>query len=345
MYSLGKCHRRAPAAHQQPAAAGDIAGSGGIERAGDGQVGQARQRADGPLGGGSLDACAVQPQIHGNGSGLGARAPPGHWKNLGPQRFSGKRYRDGAETRLDRQPHLDSFARRSIPEIGAQNVLGVEREIVPNRNSAGRIERQIVAHPLESGRDRSLTAGFAARFERLFHRLHRRIADCQPGDLARRRQIAVQQRRRKRKDVAVVVEPVARIVHRQQRAGVHIQLEDVADGVAVFRAVQPVDCRMPGIRVRRGFGIQRGFQPLAESGGGRDVGPRQARRRHLTALELSEHFLQQFGVIANTGGIQPLQTSRRLSGVGCCGRRHSIAGTGPRGRWLAPGARAHPPFR
>src|ERR1019366_2733631 len=109
-------------------------------------------------------------------------------------------------------------------------------------------------------------------------------------------------------DVAVVIERVAGIVHRQQGAGVHIQLEDVADGVAVFRAVQPVDCRMPGIRVRRGFGIQRGFQPLAETGGGRDVGPRQARRRHLTALELSEHFLQQLGVIADTGGIQPLQS-------------------------------------
>ena len=92
---------------------------------------------------------------------------------------------------------------------------------------------------------------------------------------------------------------------------------------------------MPGIRVRRGFGIQRGFQLLAESGGGRDVGPRQAWRRHLTALELSEHFLQQLGVIADMGGVQPLQTHAGcLELVVVAGDTVSLEQG-----WLAPGAR------
>src|ERR1017187_7530742 len=46
------------------------------------------------------------------------------------------------------------------------------------------------------------------------------------------------------------------------------------------------------------------LKPAAAATSGRG----RARRRHLTALELSEHFLQQLGVIADTGGIQPLQS-------------------------------------
>ena len=81
------------------------------------------------------------------------------------------------------------------------------------------------------------------------------IADRQAADLLRRRQIALEQRRRDLQHVGDVVEAVARIVGRQQRRDVDVgdvERQQVAHGVLVFGAVQPVERPVPP-----GFGCSR----------------------------------------------------------------------------------------
>ena len=66
----------------------------------------------------------------------------------------------------------------------------------------------------------------------------RRVADGAPADLGRRRHVARHQPGRHRQHVADVVEAVARIVGRQQRAPIDLQPQQVAHGVRVFRPVE-----------------------------------------------------------------------------------------------------------
>ena len=65
-------------------------------------------------------------------------------------------------------------------------------------------------------------------------------ADRQAADLARGRQILLEQRRRDAQHAGLVVEPVALVVGRQQVGDVHVQVQQVADGIAVLGAVQAV---------------------------------------------------------------------------------------------------------
>ena len=66
------------------------------------------------------------------------------------------------------------------------------------------------------------------------------VPDRQAADLLRRGDVSVQERRR---EVAHrhVVEPVAGLVGRQQGRGIDIQRQEVADGVLVFRPVEPTE--------------------------------------------------------------------------------------------------------
>ena len=69
----------------------------------------------------------------------------------------------------------------------------------------------------------------------------RRIADRQAADLRRRRHVGLHQRRRHAQHVGDVVEAVARIVAGEQRRGVDRQIEQIANGVGVFGAVEPME--------------------------------------------------------------------------------------------------------
>ena len=84
-----------------------------------------------------------------------------------------------------------------------------------------------------------------------------RAADRQAADLLRRRDVAVEQRRRQIAD-RHVVEAVAGLVGRQQRRDVDVEREQIADGVLVFGSGQPPDRGgAAGIRMRRGRAIER----------------------------------------------------------------------------------------
>ena len=77
------------------------------------------------------------------------------------------------------------------------------------------------------------------------------IAHRERADLARRADVLLHQRRVHAKDVSDVVESVRRVVRRQQRGWIHFEVEQIADGVGVLGAVQPMECRTARIRVGR----------------------------------------------------------------------------------------------
>src|SRR2546427_12730952 len=90
------------------------------------------------------------------------------------------------------------------------NVLAVEREVVPNRDSAPRTEREVLAHALilrEEVRD----------IVRLQIRKDIRISDGRAAHLPRRGHVAHQQHRRYGENVGTAVKTVAPIVDRKER--------------------------------------------------------------------------------------------------------------------------------
>ena len=83
------------------------------------------------------------------------------------------------------------------------------------------------------------------------------LPDGQAADLLRRGDVAVQERRR---EVAHrhVVEPVAGLVARQQRRGIDVERQEVADGVLVFGPVEPPERVGPaGIGFLGGRAVER----------------------------------------------------------------------------------------
>ena len=72
----------------------------------------------------------------------------------------------------------------------------------------------------------------------------RLTADRQFTDGARSRQITLHQRRRKTARVHVI-EPKCRIVARQQRRGVDLERQEIADSILVFGSVETSECFGP----------------------------------------------------------------------------------------------------
>ncbi len=109
-------------------------------------------------------------------------------------------------------------------------VFAVLREGVRDQRPAARAERQALdvffLGEVRPDADR-VAAGRPAR-----------AADGQAADLLRRGDVAVQERRR---EVAHrhVVEPMARLIVRQQRRCVDVECQEVADGVLVLGPVEP----------------------------------------------------------------------------------------------------------
>ena len=89
------------------------------------------------------------------------------------------------------------------------------------------------------------------------------VADRHPRDARRRRGVRLEQRRRDRQRAGDVVEAVARVVRRQQRRDVDLEVEQVANRVGVLGPIQPVQHH----RARAG-----------RAGGVRDRSPLRASR-------------------------------------------------------------------
>ena len=118
---------------------------------------------------------------------------------------------------------------------GLIDVFAVDGEVVAKRDPAARPDRQ-AGHVI-------VLREIAADAERLERGRDLRAGDGEAADLPRRREIALHQRRRHAQHGRVVVEPVRLFVGRQQRRDVDVEIEQVANGVAVLGSIQPMHRR------------------------------------------------------------------------------------------------------
>ena len=178
-------------------------------------------------------------------------------------------------------------------------VLAVDREAVPDSGAAARPDRHGVVHAIflpQRVRDR-------VGLER---RRHVDVADRRAADLARRQEIALEQRRRHREHVADIVEAVADVVRRQEVDGVDIDGKYIADRVGVFRPVQAMERRAPRIGPRVGDPVALALDRLDQHVIGRVVGPRRAGWRHLAAAQLAQNLFPGRAVDVEIGEIERL---------------------------------------
>jgi hypothetical protein len=213
--------------------------------------------------------------------------------------------------------HFDQFAlddaAKQLPggdrvELHAEGVVAVGRERVHDGNPATRPERRAldVLH-LRSG---------ARNFDGRFRRAGLWIPDRQSTDPARSPQIPVHQGRGESLHVGHVVEPAADGVGRQKRGHIHIQVQQIADGARVLRAIQALKRPASRIRVQR----RRKIQPRFHGGGkGRDRRNIRATRAdggHHAQAQLADHFLGGLGnlrILADPGGVEAGQ--REIAGA------------------------------
>ncbi len=173
-----------------------------------------------------------------------------------------------------------------------------------DRQSASRSEREVVAHTIVAPREAELRV--ARRLEHLDDRLRREVADGQAADAYGGGQVPIEQHGRRRQHVADVVEPVPGIVHRQPRARLDVQCQEIADRIAVFGTVQPMDRGTAGIGMSRRGVIEGVFEPRGEGRGARGVRARPPRRRHLATADFVEHSFEDGGVLAHVGEVHLL---------------------------------------
>ena len=136
----------------------------------------------------------------------------------------------------------------------------------------------------------------------------RRRADREPADLVGGREIALEQRRRQLQHAGDVVEAVARLVGGQQLGDLDVEVQQVADRVAVLGAVQAVErLRAAGVRVRRGGGVELALEPARERQARLGRRARLADGRHHAGAQLADDLFPLGRVRRDLGERQRLQ--------------------------------------
>ena len=230
-----------------------------------------------------------------------------------------------------REPH-DAAADEVPLQAHLDVVLPADREVALDPGAAARAERQSVEAPvLRQVRRHPVHDLLDGRA---------RISDRAGRDGARRVEVAVQQRGRHAQHVADVVEPVARVVRRQQSRGVDLEPQEVADRVGVLRAIQAVERGPPaGVGLRGRCRIELRFEVGDQAVVGCLVGPGPRRGRHRPRAQLARHLLPRSRVAADrrdvgrvereVGDAQPLVVAGDAVAVE---RRPVLGGLGPRRR-------------
>ena len=185
-------------------------------------------------------------------------------------------------------------------------VLAIHREDIGDPGSSARSQRQ-------SRQMRLL--GKIVRDSEVVHvgcglrRSDRQTADSLGGD-----EVALHQCRRDLQDARDVVEPVADIIGREQSGNVHIEAQQVTNGVTIFRSIKPVKRFGPArIGIRSSGTVQFGFHKSEERIALRLVGTRGCRRRHLAGAHLQHNFFPYLGVRADPADVEPIERNRYLS--------------------------------
>ncbi len=291
------------AAHKNPRAAGRIAGTRNVIRTGNRHPRRLRRIVT-LRNFKALHLHAIQAQIqlgHRQRSPAGARRPcrgssrtppPSGKRHLGFRRFPQERHANGPQPRSHRLADFQLPVAAALSHLHADHVLRIHREVVAQHKASARIEGKIVAGPF-------VALGPAAPRTipppgKIFHRrLDTRVADRQAAHQPRGRHVLFKQCGRHRKHVADIVEPVARIVHRQRRPRLDIERQYVANRIAVLHAIQAMHGGPAGIRIAGGRMVQRLLQRFGER---RRHGRRRTRHpggRHLSRAELTQDAFQQ----------------------------------------------------
>jgi hypothetical protein len=184
-------------------------------------------------------------------------------------------------------------------QLHLEEVLAVERDVALEHEAADGAERQ----PLDVPRLRRVLPHAVD----LAHRRRLRVANRERADAAGRRQVAFEQHGRDAEDVGDVVESGTRVVRGKQRRRIDLEVEQVADGVGVLGAIEPMDERAAGIRPCTGGGIQTAFEPGDKRLFRLSRRRRHAGRRHHAGPELPDDLLPDLGVLLRTAGVEPLQ--------------------------------------
>ena len=205
-----------------------------------------------------------------------------------------------------RPPHPHQVVLVLPPQPHPDQVVAVDGEGVGNRHATARAEREVLALP-------SILHDVDRHLERVHPRCRRRQAGREARDVTGHRQVALEVRPRDGQDVGEVVEAaVGRLVAGQERLDVDVQREEIADGVVVLGAVEP----MHGVDAARiGIGQPRGVEPGLEQGGhgpvGRRVGPRAAGGRHRFRAQLLDDALPELRVVGRARGIRRVEGEAR----------------------------------
>ena len=160
-------------------------------------------------------------------------------------------------------------------------------------DAGARVERQLVVQLLvPAALDR-----IALDVVNVLDRLLCEIADSQTAHLARGRHVSVEQGRRRREHRRDIVEPVAGIVDRKPLARPDVHGQQIADGVAVLGAVQPMNGRTAWIRIRDSRAVHCRFEIRDERAGNLRIGARaDGRRRHFAGPQLPHHLFPHLSV-------------------------------------------------
>ena len=171
---------------------------------------------------------------------------------------------------------------------------------MPDQGAAARAERQPLEVPLLRKVRRHVIDLHRGR--------RRRAPDRRATDLARRGQVAVDERRRHPERGRDVVEPVARIVGRQQLRRVHLHGEQIANRVGVLGAVQAMEHgRRAGVGVERGGAVQPGLEPARKAFVRLAIRTRPPQRGHQAGPELAHHLLPHLGTRRHAVHVQKVQ--------------------------------------
>ena len=253
-------------------------------------------------------------------------------RGLPPRRRRHRQHLDGGPVEQDRDvvrlaQAADAVGVPALAQLDPQLVLGVDREVVVELRPAAGAERHPgdVAGLVQVGR----------HDERVGDRRPHRGPDGEPGDPARRREVALEAAGIEAPQ-AHVVEAGAGVVGGQQRGHVDVEVEQVADGVAVLGGVEAPQRRAPpGVGMGGGGPVELGLEIRDQPARRLPVRSRPARRRHHAGAQLADDLLPDVRVVAHAVEIEIVEGQpRRPQGVVVAG--HAVA---VEQRALRPGGR------
>jgi hypothetical protein len=196
-------------------------------------------------------------------------------------------------------------------------VLAVLRKIVTDEESATRAQRKSF----------DVIGLLGVRRHAIDPLCERRVgADGETADLSRSRQVLLEQGRGDLQDAGDVVEAVALVVGRQQLCDVDLQIEQIANRVAIFGAIQSMDWFMARIGTANRLLVERRLETRDKAVEGGRVRTRHALRRHHAATDFANDLFPELRLSGCISGVQTLEDEDHRSSPARYGTSRSTSG-------------------